>query len=87
MKKTIAAMILAALVATPAMAQRYVRQAPIAANGYANSRIDGSAYGAYAYDAPAMTGVVVRNGMYAGADPDADVRLQLQIQADTVYNR
>jgi hypothetical protein len=79
MKKTIAAMILAALAATPAMAQRYVRQAPPAANGYA--------YDAYAYDAPAMTGVVVSNGRYAGADPDADVRLQLQNQADTNYNR
>jgi hypothetical protein len=84
MKKTLAAIILAALAATPALAQRYVRQAPIAANGYATG-IDAS--GAYAYDAPAMTGVVLRNGMYAGTDPDADVRLQLQNQADTNYNR
>jgi opacity protein-like surface antigen len=84
MKKTIAAIILAALAATPAMAQRHVQRAPIAANGYAT---DASAYGTYAYDTPVASGVVVRNGMYAGADPDADVRLQLENQADNIYNR
>jgi hypothetical protein len=83
MKTTLAALVLAALAATPTMANSYRHSRAIAPSpGYAES----GAYGAYAYE-PAMTGVVIQNGIYAGADPDADVRLQLQKQADINYNR
>jgi hypothetical protein len=83
MKKTLAALVLAAIAATPAMANSYRHSRTLApSEGYVESDING----AYAYEPP-MTGLVVQSGMYAGADPDANVRLQLQNQADINYNR
>jgi hypothetical protein len=47
-----------------------------------------SGYDAYAYEptgsVPAVAPVVWYNGSYAGADPDPDVRRQLQNQADVI---
>jgi hypothetical protein len=77
------------MAAAPAMAQGYYSAPRAAAPGYV---VQNQGYGAYAYaPGPAVagwqTGVVFQNGRYAGADPDPTVRMQLEQQADTNFNR
>lgn len=87
MKIVLAALAVAAIAATPAMAQTYRAPVRAAAPGY---MIQGdTGYGAYAYVPGAYgpgsawgTGIVFEAGRYAGADPDPNVRLQLQNQAN-----
>jgi len=73
MTKTFAAIVLAALAATPAMAASTHHRATTQAYAADDS--------GYAY-APANSNVVIENGVVAGADPDANVRLNLREQAD-----
>ena len=72
MKKTIAALILAAAAATPAMAQTYVRS-----DGMVVQTQPTISFGMYSqqYDSR------IPNATFA-QDPDPDVRLQLQNQSD-----
>jgi hypothetical protein len=88
MKKILAALAVVAAAATPAMAQTYSAHAA-AAPGYVTE--DSAGYGAYAYapgaygaGAVVAPGVVYEFGRYAGADPDPNVRQQLQNQSDIV---
>jgi hypothetical protein len=73
MKKMILSVALAALVASPALAQatRMLRQAP----DYASQRImSGNQAAQYGY-AP---GIIVEGGRIIGQDPDRNVQLQLK---------
>jgi hypothetical protein len=76
MKRILAALMLTAAVASPAMAQTYVQSngmsAPVA-QPYMG-------YGAYTY-APGWDSPEVNNAAFA-IDPDPSVRTQLQIQSD-----
>lgn len=74
MKKTIAALILTAAVATPAMAQTYVHSNATATHRAVQAR---TGYDTYAYAPRAWNG---RTGMAFATDPDPNVRLQLQAQ-------
>jgi hypothetical protein len=84
MKKMIAAFILTAAVATPAMAQTYVQS-----NGWSSDRVVqaqpnarmGMGYDAYAYQTPGWNSSEI-NGAAWAMDPDPSVRHQLQIQSD-----
>lgn len=72
MKKLVLAAALAALVATPALAQYQYSTAP------RHAGIDRLA-GIRAQALPSVGGnTVIVDGRYAGNDPDANVRLQLQ---------
>lgn len=89
MRTVFAAVALTAMTAAPALAQSDYPAPRAAAPGYV---MQDEGYGAYAY-APGsavagwQTGVVFQNGHYAGADPDPTVRIQLEQQADTNFNR
>jgi hypothetical protein len=73
MKRTIAALILAAAVATPAMAQTYVYS-----NGMTVQQPTVT-YGTYGYSQSYDSRII--NPTFA-PDPDPNVRLQLQNQSD-----
>jgi opacity protein-like surface antigen len=79
MKKILAALILTAAIATPAMAQTYVQS-----NGMSTAPVVQAqpymGYGAYTY-APGWDSSEVNNAAFA-IDPDPSVRTQLQIQSD-----
>jgi len=78
MKKIIAAIVLAAAAATPAMAQTYVRSntmvQPVQSQAYG--------YGMYSNDTRQWDPRII-NPTFA-QDPDANVRLQLQNQSDLI---
>jgi hypothetical protein len=73
MTKTFAALVLAAIAASPAMAATYHHRA--------TTQVYAADEAGYAY-APVGANVVIENGMVAGADPDANVRLSLREQAN-----
>jgi hypothetical protein len=73
MTKTFAALVLVVVAASPAMAATYHHRA--ASQAYAADEA-GTAY------MPANSNVVIENGVFAGADPDANVRLSLREQAN-----
>jgi len=73
MTKTFAALVLAVVAASPAMAASYHHRA--AAQAYAADEAG------YAY-APVGASAVIENGTVVGADPDANVRLNLREQAN-----
>jgi hypothetical protein len=74
MKKTIAALILAAAVATPAMAQTYVYSNDMGPVYPVQPQVTYGSYG-YGWDSRII------NPTFA-PDPDPNVRLQLQNQSD-----
>jgi hypothetical protein len=82
LKKTLAALMLTAAVATPAMAQTYVQS-----NGWASNRgrqtqsQTGMGYDAYAYAPRGWDSSDIQSPAFA-MDPDPSVRHQLQIQSD-----
>lgn len=84
MKKTIAALILTAAVATPAMAQTYVQSNGWSSPGMVQAQ-PGMGYDAYAYAPPGWDTTKINSPVFA-MDPDPSVRQQLQIQSD-VSNR
>jgi hypothetical protein len=75
MTKTLAAHVLAALALAAAAATP-----AFAASAHHHMRAQDDAYGAYASMQPGT--IVIENGQYAGADPDANVRLMLRRLAD-----
>ena len=83
MKKTIAALILAAAVASPAMAQEFIESglpthvAPYSAFNSAGSQ-------AYASTRPAASRHVVKQSSHSNVDPDANASLQQQNQNDII---
>jgi len=77
MKKTIAALILAAAAATPAMAQTYVRS-----NGMVVQTQPTASYGMYPSDIRQWDPRII-NPTFA-QDPDPNVRIQLQNQSDLI---
>lgn len=77
MRKTIAALILAAAAATPAMAQTYVYS-----NGMSAQTQVAPSYGMYSNDIRQWDPRII-NPTFA-QDPDANVRLQLQNQSDLI---
>jgi hypothetical protein len=86
MKKMIAALVLAAAVASPVMAQEYIPSS--VPNGEAAYPATSFGLNAFA-SAPARSRAVrqhgaIGNSMYLGSDPDPNVRLQLQNEADSI---
>jgi len=86
MKMIIAALMLTAAVATPAMAQTYTRSQGMSSGQMMQSPHPmqsqmGTGYGAYAYSPPGWDSSDINSAAFA-RDPDADVRHQLQIQSD-----
>jgi hypothetical protein len=86
MKKMIAALVLAAAAASPVMAQEYVpSQLPHPEAAYPATT---SGFNAFASASPRARAVrqygAVNNGAYVGTDPDPNVRLQLQNEADSI---
>src|SRR5690606_8887079 len=83
MKNTIAALILVAAAASPAMAGEAIESAVptylSAATAYSSE-----GYHAYASSPRVVTGSVVQHGAYAYTDPDVNVRLHLEKQADII---
>lgn len=83
MKKMIAALILTAAAATPAMAQTYVQSNAMTSPGVVQAQPN-MAYDSSAY-APGWDTTKINSPVFA-MDPDPSVRHQLQIQSDT-FNR
>lgn len=86
MKKMIAALVLATAVASPVLAQEYIPSS--VPNGETAYPAASSGFGAFA-SASMRTGAVrqygsVGNGVHVGTDPDANVRIQLQNEADSI---
>jgi hypothetical protein len=79
MKKLLASLILAAAVATPAMAQTYM-QSMTSPHRTVQAQPD-IGYDAYAYAPPGWDTTKINSPIYA-MDPDPSVRHQLQIQSD-----
>jgi len=88
MKKMIAAFVLAAAVASPVMAQEYIPSS--VPNGEAAYPAATMGLNAFASASASHRGRTVHqastvgNGAYVGTDPDANVRLQLQNEADSI---
>ncbi len=78
MKKTLAALLLTAAVATPAMAQTYMQSMT---SRHAVQAQPGAGYGAYGYAPPGWDSSELQSPVFA-RDPDPSVRQQLQIQSD-----
>jgi len=80
MKKMFAALVLAAAVASPVMAQEYIPSS--VPNGEAAYPASSFGFNAFA-SAPARTRVI-RQQSNVGTDPDPSVRLQLQNETDSI---
>lgn len=81
MKKLFAALVLAAVMASPVMAQEYIPSS--VPNGEAAYPATSSGFTAFA-SAPMRTRTVRQQNSHFGTDPDANVRLQLQNEIDSL---